>query len=93
MFFAVLKFVNLQYNTLVGWADGTNDLLTKRLMIQVLFFFSKKLANSLQKPFHFFYKITKMKINSFECPKSIRIRQSKIIIIRWLAGPMGQMNR
>ena len=32
------KFVNLQYNTLVRWADGTNDLSTKRLTFQVFFF-------------------------------------------------------
>ena len=35
-----LKSVNLQYNTLVRWAVGTNQLLTKRLRFQV-FFFSK----------------------------------------------------
>ena len=47
----VLKAVNLQYNTLVRWADGTNDSSSKRLMFQVLFFFHKNLQNSLQKPF------------------------------------------
>ena len=36
----VLKSVNLQYNTLVIWADGTKDSSTKRLMFQVLLFFS-----------------------------------------------------
>ena len=37
---AILKSVNLQYNTLVYWAVGTNNLLTnKRLMFQTLFFF------------------------------------------------------
>ena len=34
-----LKSVNLQYNTLVRWADGTNDPSTKGLMFQVLFIF------------------------------------------------------
>ena len=34
----VLKSDNLQYNTLVCWAYGTNDSSTKRLMFQVLFF-------------------------------------------------------
>ena len=29
------KFVSLQYNTLVCWADGKNDWLTKRQMFQV----------------------------------------------------------
>ena len=32
------KSDNLQYNTLVRWADGTNDSLTKRLTFQVNFF-------------------------------------------------------
>ena len=61
------KFVNLQYNTLVCWADGTNNLSTKRLMFQLLFLIHKILQNSLQKPFQFFffYKNTEMKIKSF----------------------------
>ena len=33
-----LKSDNLQYNTLAQWVDGINDLLTKRLMFQALFF-------------------------------------------------------
>ena len=41
---------------IVCWADGTNDSSTKRLVFQVLFV----------------YKITKMKIESFESPNSIR---------------------
>ena len=48
------KSVNLQYNTLVCWADGTNVLLTERLMFQV-FFFHKILQNSLQKSFQFIF--------------------------------------
>ena len=77
-----MKFVNLQYDTLVRWADGTNDSLTKHLMFQALFCFHKILQNSLQKPFQFifFYKITKMKIKSFECPKSIRNNEKKKIL-------------
>ena len=51
----VLKSVNLQYNTLVCWADGTNDSSTKRLMFQVLFLVHKILQNSLQKPFQFLF--------------------------------------
>ena len=50
-----LKSYNLQYKTLVRWADGTNDSMTKRLMFQVLFFFHKILQNFLQKPFHFIF--------------------------------------
>ena len=46
-------------------------------MFQVLFFFHNFLQNSLQKSFEFiyfllFYKFTKIRIKSFECPKSIR---------------------
>jgi hypothetical protein len=52
---SVHKSVNLQYDTLVRWANGTNDLLTKRLMFQVLFFFHKTLQNSPQKPFQFIF--------------------------------------
>ena len=46
----ILKSVNLEYNTLVRWADGTNVLSTKCLMFQV-FFSHKILQNSLQKAF------------------------------------------
>ena len=34
----VLKSDNLQYNTLVRWADGTNDSSSKLLTFQVFFF-------------------------------------------------------
>ena len=34
----VLNSDNLQYNTLVCWAYGTNDSSTKRLTFQVFFF-------------------------------------------------------
>ena len=43
-------FANLQYDTLVGWADGTNDLSIKRLMFKVLFFFTKKKRKSFECP-------------------------------------------
>jgi hypothetical protein len=75
------KSVNLQYNTLGCWVDGPNDLVTKRLMFQVLFFFHSFLQNSLQKFFRFiflfFYNYTEIKIKSFECPKSIRNYEKK----------------
>ena len=77
-----IKSNNLQYDTLVCWADGTNDSSTKHLTFQVLIFFHKILQNSLQKLFQFIflpYKITKMKIESFECPKSIRSYEKKIL--------------
>ena len=58
------------------WADGTNESSTKRLMFQVLLFFHDFLQNSLQKYFQsiclFFKKNTKIKVKSFECPKSIK---------------------
>ena len=34
------KIVNLQYNTLVCWFAGTNDLSTKHLIFQALFFYN-----------------------------------------------------
>ena len=71
--FSESKSVNLQYNLLVRRANGTTDSSTKRLMLQVLFFFLIKSCKILCKnPLNlFFYKMTKMKIKSFECPKSI----------------------
>ena len=33
-----LEYINLQYNTLVCWADGTNDSSTKHLTFQVFSF-------------------------------------------------------
>ena len=60
------KSVNLQYNTLICWADGTNDSLTKCLMFQVFFllFFAKTLPI-------FFYRIAS--------PRSIRNYEKKIL--------------
>ena len=37
-FLRLLKSVNLQYNTLVRWDDGTNDSTSKCLTFQVFFF-------------------------------------------------------
>ena len=51
----ILKSVNLEYNTLVRWADGTNVLSTKRLMFHVSYFFHNILENSLQKAFQLFF--------------------------------------
>ena len=72
----VQKSVNLQYtcNTLGCLDNGTNESSTKRLMFQVLFFFMiscKFLCkNGFNSFFYFFYRLTKIKIKSFECPKS-----------------------
>ena len=71
----ILKSDNIQYNTLGCWVHGTNNSSTKCLMFQV-FFFIKSCNILCKNPFNlfflFFYKITKMKIKSFECRKSIR---------------------
>ena len=72
-----LKFVNLQYNMLGCLNDGTNESSTKRLMFQALFFFMISCKNLCKNPSnlfsYFFYKIAKIKIKSFECPKSIKV--------------------
>ena len=68
----LLLSVNLQYNMLGHLDDGTNELSTKRLMFQVLFFFMISCKNPFNLFSLFFYKITKIKIKSFECPKSIK---------------------
>ena len=67
----VKKSDNLQYN----------DSSTKRLMFQVLFFFIISCKILCKNRFNlfscfFFYNFTKIKIKSFECPKSIRNRPS-----------------
>ena len=74
--YRVLKSVNLQYNTLGRLDVGTNESSTKSLMFQVFFFFVISCKILYKNPFnlfsYFFYKITKIKIKSFECPKSIK---------------------
>ena len=67
-----MKSVNLQYNTLGRLDDGTNELSTKCLLFQVLFFFMISCKNPFNLFSYFFYKITKIKMRSFECPKSIK---------------------
>ena len=73
------------------WADGTNESSTKRLMFQVLFFFMISCKILCKNPFnlfsYFFYKITKIKIKSFECPKSIKsIKKNNTWNIRCLVN-------
>ena len=48
------KSVNLQYNTLGCLDDGTNELSTKRLMFQELFFFMISRKILCKNPFIFF---------------------------------------
>ena len=66
------KSDNLQYNTLGRWDDRLIDQVSDVPSI----FFHNFLQNFLQKSFQFIflflYKFTKIKIKSFECPKSIR---------------------
>ena len=91
--------INLQYNALVCWADGTKDLSTKRLMFQVLFFFHKILQNSLKTLsiyFSIFYEITKIEIKSFECPKSIMKKKKYLerhMLGRTVTGPIVPANQ
>ena len=69
-------------------------------MLQVLFLLHKILQNFLQKPFEIillFYKITKMKIKSFECPKSIKNYKKKYLerqkLGRLVVCPIGPANQ
>ena len=73
-----LKSDNLQYNKLGRWdvrlIDQSSDFPS-------IIFFHNFLENSLQKPFQFifllFYNFTKIKIKSFEGPKSMRNFEKK----------------
>ena len=62
-----LKSVNLQYNTLgrLDMDDGTFMISCKSLCKNAFNLFS-----------YFFYKITKIKIKSFECPKSKKYKKN-----------------
>ena len=51
---------------MVHWAEGTNYSSNK-------YFFIKSCEILCKNPFILFYKITKMKIKSFECPKFIKV--------------------
>ena len=95
--FDVHKSVNSQYNTLSRLDDGTNKSFTKRLMFQVIFFFMISCKILCKNPFnlfsYFFYKITKIKIKSFECPKSIKSIKKYLehqILGRRFVGPIVQ---
>ena len=66
------------YN-IIHWLGGSLGQMTHRPSVwcsKYYFFFHNFLQNSLQKSFQFiflfFYNFTKIKIKSFECPKSIR---------------------
>ena len=70
------KSVNPQYITLVCWDAGTKDSSTKHLMFQVSFFFTILFKKNYQFIFYSFI----IKIKSFECPKSIRNNDEKIML-------------
>ena len=72
------------YN-IICWFAGPMGQTTRRprFWCSKYYFFHEILQNSLQKPFQFIcfvlYKITKMKIKSFGCPKSIRKYEKRIL--------------
>ena len=71
------------YN-MICWFAGSLGQMTRQPSVPcIIFFFHEKLQKSLQKPFQFIflsiYKIIKMKIKSFECPKSMRNYKKKIL--------------
>ena len=52
-----IKFVNLQYNTLLRWFAGTNDSPTKHLMFQALMFFIISYRLRALKTLYFYFCI------------------------------------
>ena len=79
----IFKSVNLQFDT---WFAGPMGQTTRRPSIwyskyHYLFVKSCQILckNSFNLLFLFFYKITKIKIKSFECPKAIRNYEKKIL--------------
>ena len=74
-----MKLVNLQYNMLGRWAKRLGDQSSD---VPSIFFFHNFLQNSLQKyfQFFFFYNFTKIKLKIFECSKSMRNYEKKIIL-------------
>ena len=89
---AKYKSDNLQYDMLGRWVDGTIVSSTKRLMFQVFFFFIKSGKIHCKNLFiSSFYKITKMRIKSLECPKSIRNYEKKYLehqTLGWVICPI-----
>ena len=76
-----LKSDNVQYNTLGRW---DKRLIDQASDVPSIIFFHNFLQNSLQKSFQFiflfFCNSTEMKIKSFECPKSIKSYEKKIML-------------
>ena len=83
--------VNLQYNVLGCLDDATNESSTKRLIFQLLFLFMISCKILCKNPFNlfsyfFFYKITKIKLKCFECPKSMNYEKKKYLERQILGG-------
>ena len=60
------RSVNLEYNTLICWTDGTNVSLTKRLMFQVLLFFFIKSCKILCKNIFNYFSYFSMKLQKWK---------------------------
>ena len=79
-----LKSVILQYNTLGCLDDGDKRIIDQVRDVPNIIFFMTSCKILWKNPFnlfsYFFHKITKIKIKSFECPKSIRNYKKKIML-------------
>ena len=70
--------INASIFNIIRWVAWTMGQMNRQSSVwcSKYYFFHYFLQNSLQKSFQFiflfFYKITKIKIKSFECPKSIK---------------------
>ena len=83
IFTSAIKNLTVFYT--MCWVTGTNDSSTKRLMFQALFFPIISFKILCKNCFHFFsyfsfYNFTKIKVKSFESPKSIRNYERKIML-------------
>jgi hypothetical protein len=86
----ITKSVNLQYNMLARWDPRTKDSSTTHLMFQALFF-SQFLAKSFSKIVSIYLFIKKIK--NFECSKSIRNNEKKMMLGTSDAWSMSLLSR
>ena len=82
---SVAEIWNPTIFNIIHWVAGTNDSSTKRLTFQALFFPIISFKILCKNCFHFFsyfsfYNFTKIKVKSFESPKSIRNYERKIML-------------
>ena len=93
--------INPSIYNIIRWFAGPMGQTTRQPSVwcSKYYFFTKNLQNSLQKPFQFFFfnKITKMKIKSFECPKSIKNHEKQYLerqtLDRQVVCPFGPANQ